>query len=243
MEPEDDLLFVGTPRYMSPEQTESARSELDPRSDVFSMGVLFYQMLTGKLPFQGESLEELLFHVRETEPAPAHRARPGVHRRLSSIVTRMLAKSPADRYPDFGQVLSDLDRFRSTAAEFPLVEYAAGQVIFSEAEEGEYACVIVDGEVEISTGQGEERRVLGRHVGGEVFGELALLRDMPRSATATALTPTKLRVIGQRSLMTEIEQLSPWVLAILGGVVERFVDRSERMVELLRESAESIPEE
>ena len=56
---------------------------------------------------------------------------------------------------------------------------------------------------------------------------------MPRSASATALTDTTVRVIGQPALTLEVEKLSPWVLAILSGVVERFVDRSERLVELL----------
>jgi CRP-like cAMP-binding protein len=77
--------------------------------------------------------------------------------------------------------------------------------------------------------------VLGRHVEGEAFGELALLRDMPRSASAIALTPASVRVIGRDALASEVGRLSPWVAAILRDVAERFVDRSERLVELLRE--------
>jgi CRP-like cAMP-binding protein len=232
---EDDTLLIGTPRYMSPEQTEQPRSSLGPASDVFSLGVLFYQMLTGRAPFVGESLEELLFHIRETEPAPPSVLDRGIHPRLSSIVMRMLAKAPADRYPSLDTMLRELEAFRSTAAEFPIETFAAGERIFSEGDEGRAAYVIVAGEVEISTGRDAERRVLTRNVEGEVFGELALLGDVPRTADATALTETALRVIDRAALSTEVDRLSPWVGAILAGVVERFVDRSERLVELLRD--------
>lgn len=232
---EDDSLLIGTPRYMSPEQTEEPRSRLGPPSDIFSLGIIFYQMLTGELPFHGESLEELLFHIRETEPFEPRRVDRGIHRRLSSIVMRMLAKSPADRYGSFEEVLGDLEEFRSTAAEFPVETFAEGDLIFAEGDDGDAAYVIVAGEVEIWTESGGERRTLTRNVEGEVFGELALLREMPRSASATARAETTVRVIGQAALLSETEKLSPWVLAILSGVVERFVDRSDRLVELLRD--------
>ena len=237
--PEEEHLIVGTPRYMSPEQTEQSRAELTPSSDIFSLGVLFYQMLTGRLPFEGDSLEELLFHIRETDPAPPHQLDQSVHRRLSAIVLRMLEKVPGNRYANFTEVLNELRAFRSSGAEFPERHFAAGQRIFAEGEAGDFACVIAAGEVEITTGEGARRRVLGRHLEGEVFGELALLREMPRSATATALCETRVRVIGQAALTKEVEGISPWVLAILSGVVERFVDRSERLVELLSSGDET----
>jgi serine/threonine-protein kinase len=233
---EDEQLFVGTPRYMSPEQTEAPRSTLGPASDIFSVGVLFYQMLTGRLPFHGESMEELLFHIRETEPVPPRRIDPGIHRRLESIVMRMLAKVPESRYVGLGEMLGDLRAFRSTAAEFPTRELAAGELVFVEGESGDSAFVIVEGEVEIWTENDGTRQTLGRHVAGETFGELALLRDMPRSASATALVPTTVRVVGEAALSSEVERLSPWVLTMMSGVVERFVDRSERLVEFLREA-------
>lgn len=233
--PEDEANIVGTPRYMSPEQTEQPRSALGPASDIFSMGILFYQMLTGRLPFEGESLEELLFHIRETEPPAPDELDRGIHARLSALVLRMLEKDPEARPADMAQVLAELRAFRSTAAEFPLRRFEAGAAIFEEGDVGDSAYVLVEGEVEITTGHGVARRVLGRHVAGEAFGELALLRDMPRSAAATALVATQVRVIGRESLRSEVEQLSPWVLTILRDVAERFVDRSERLVELLRE--------
>ena len=84
-----------------------------------------------------------------------------------------------------------------------------------------------------------ERRVLGRVIEGEAIGELALLRGAERSASATALSDTQIRVISGEALTSEVEKLSPWILAILRNVVERFIDRSDRLVELLRGGDES----
>ncbi|MCR9095401.1 MAG: cyclic nucleotide-binding domain-containing protein [bacterium] len=231
---QSDEFIVGTPRYMSPEQTECARSTLTPASDVFSAGILFYQMLTGRLPFQGESLEELLFHIRETEAPDPRKVAPGVHARLASLVLEMLAKDPDDRPYDMDAVISELEAFRGSAGEFPLRHFAKGELIIREGEEAPLSFVLVEGEVEIWSGEGESRRVLGRALAGDTFGELGVLRDGPRSASATALSDVVVREIDRASLLAETERLSPWVLAMLEGVVDRFVDRSERLVELMQ---------
>ena len=76
--------------------------------------------------------------------------------------------------------------------------------------------------------------MLGRALAGDTFGELGVLRDGPRSASATALSDVVVREIDRASLLAETERLSPWVLAMLEGVVDRFVDRSERLVELMQ---------
>ena len=233
---EDDDLLIGTPRYMSPEQTRARRSELGPESDIFSLGVIFYQMLTGRLPFRATELESLLREVREATPPAPHEIDAGIHPRLGEIVLRMLEKREWERFETMEEVLADLTAFRSSAAEFPLREFAAGALIFAEGDAGDHAGIVVSGEVEIWTEQGGARRILGRIVEGEAIGELALLSEGLRSASATALTPVSMRVISAEALRSEREKLSPWVLAILNGVVERFIDRSDRLIELLRQS-------
>ncbi len=233
---EDDELLIGTPRYMSPEQTRARRSELGPESDVFSLGVIFYQMLTGRLPFRAIDLETLLREVRESTPPAPHELDAGIHPRLGEIVMRMLEKREWERFETMEAVLADLTAFRSSAAEFPLREFEAGELVFSEGEDGDYAGIVVSGEIEIWTDHGGSRRILGRVFAGEAIGELALLSEGVRSASATALTPVSMRVISADALRSEREKLSPWVLAILNGVVERFIDRSDRLIELLRQS-------
>ena len=95
---------LGTPQYMSPEQTQGEK--LDGRSDLFSAGIMFYQMLCGQRPFQGDSLVALAMKIAKEEPAPLDKLRPEVPPALRRIVERCLAKSP-DRRFQTGRELSD----------------------------------------------------------------------------------------------------------------------------------------
>ncbi len=100
---------VGTPDYMSPEQ--ALGDPVDARSDVFSFGVVLYQMLTGKLPFRGSSRSDLLRSLHFDPPIAVATLRPGVPPRLAAIVDKALEKSPKDRYAsmmDVRQALVDL---------------------------------------------------------------------------------------------------------------------------------------
>ena len=97
-------LAVGTPAYMSPEQATGER-EPDGRSDIYSLGCLLYEMLAGAAPFTGPNVQALIMK-RFTEPVPSVRAaRPAVTPELDQVVTRALAKDPAERFATASQVV------------------------------------------------------------------------------------------------------------------------------------------
>jgi serine/threonine protein kinase len=89
--------FMGTPEYVAPEQASDARSA-DTRADVYSLGCTLYALLTGRPPFQAESIIKLVLAHMEQVPRPLHEVRPDVPAELSAVVGKMLAKAPADRY-------------------------------------------------------------------------------------------------------------------------------------------------
>ncbi len=100
-------LIIGTPHYMSPEQVRG--ESLDARSDVYAMGVLMYEMLGGRRPFEASSLTGVLTaHITEV-PRPLIELRPAVSDHVNSIVMRCLSKKPGERYADAGALLAELD--------------------------------------------------------------------------------------------------------------------------------------
>ena len=99
---------LGTPNYMSPEQARAVRS-LDVRSDIYSLGVTFYHMVTGVVPFHGDtSMLTMLKHLNEQPVAPMTR-RPGISQGCNDVILKMLTKDRNDRYRNASELIADLD--------------------------------------------------------------------------------------------------------------------------------------
>ncbi|HJK97365.1 MAG TPA: protein kinase [Polyangiaceae bacterium LLY-WYZ-14_1] len=90
--------ILGTPLYMAPEQTGGG--QIDGRTDLYSMGVMIYEVLTGTTPFDGSNLLEILYQHAHRAPTPLAELRPDLPAKVSELVHRALAKDPADRFPD-----------------------------------------------------------------------------------------------------------------------------------------------
>ena len=112
-------IVLGSPRYMSPEQVAGKRAE--PRSDLFSVGVILYEMVTGKPPFNGEDVTSVMFQILNFVPPPPSSVNPEVPEMLDFIVAKAIAKAPGDRYGSTRELASDLRdcQRRLQAAEAP----------------------------------------------------------------------------------------------------------------------------
>jgi eukaryotic-like serine/threonine-protein kinase len=106
---------MGTPSYMSPEQVKGRA--VDGRTDIFSLGVMFYEMITGEKPFPGESITTVIYKIVNEQPVPPRTIDPTIHPGISAAVLRALAKEPEDRYQSCHEFLEDLRNYRNVAAE------------------------------------------------------------------------------------------------------------------------------
>lgn len=102
---------LGTPPYAPPEQVEQRLADLGPATDVYALGAIFYEMLTGRPPHEGKSGWEAMQAVVTTPPEPPRHLRPTLPRDLEAICLRCLEKRPEGRYPDAARLAEDLDRF------------------------------------------------------------------------------------------------------------------------------------
>jgi eukaryotic-like serine/threonine-protein kinase len=103
----DAGMMMGTPLYMSPEQIVSAR-DVDPRTDVWAVGVCLYRLVAGRFPFEARSTDELCAKIMGVDPAPPSHFRPGVPAALDAVALRCLSRVAADRYPDAGALAAAL---------------------------------------------------------------------------------------------------------------------------------------
>ncbi len=126
----DKVQYAGSPLYMSPEQVQQA--EVSRQTDIFSLGVVLYELLTGKHPFAGDNLSAISHMIRQKEPSPIKKYRSDIPKVLEKIVKRALAKDPKDRYQSGFDLAGDLslvhDFVRETACELsPQAKFLAAK--------------------------------------------------------------------------------------------------------------------
>jgi len=108
--------LMGTPSYMSPEQARGDTRAIGTLSDLYSLGAILYELLTGRPPFLAPSMLEVLYQVRNQEPVPPRHLQPRVPKDLETICLKCLQKEPEKRYADCKELAEDLHRFRTGEA-------------------------------------------------------------------------------------------------------------------------------
>jgi serine/threonine-protein kinase len=129
--------IVGTAQYLSPEQARG--TNVDQRSDVYSLGIVLYELLTGTVPFNGDTPVEIAMKHLSTIAEPPSAKRADIPRDLDLIVMRALAKDPDDRYQSAEEMDADLERFLRGSAVSPVTEEAATQILRLPADDQPYA--------------------------------------------------------------------------------------------------------
>jgi serine/threonine protein kinase len=102
---------MGTPSYMSPEQVKGRA--VDGRSDIFSLGVMLYEIMTGEKPFPGPSITTVIYKIVNEEPIPPREINPAIHPGMSAVIMKALTKEPSQRYQNCREMLEELRDYRS----------------------------------------------------------------------------------------------------------------------------------
>src|SRR5690606_15448494 len=103
--------FLGTPSYMAPEQAGGVGRAIGPAADIYSLGAILYELLTGTPPFQGDSPIETLRLLLTSEPESAQKAVPQAARDLATICDKCLHNDPSQRYSSAAELCADLTRY------------------------------------------------------------------------------------------------------------------------------------
>ncbi len=103
--------LVGSPMYMAPEQAMEQGGAVGPLADIHALGVILYELITGRPPYRGATLSQTLEQVKSSEPVPPSRLVPGLPRDLETVTLKCLEKDPASRYASAGELVDDLQRF------------------------------------------------------------------------------------------------------------------------------------
>ena len=101
---------LGTPNYMSPEQVKGR--QIDGRSDIFSLGIILYDLVTGEMPFGGENITTIIYKIINENPIPPRELDATIHPGLSYVICKALAKSPEERYQTCRELADDLKNFK-----------------------------------------------------------------------------------------------------------------------------------
>jgi tRNA A-37 threonylcarbamoyl transferase component Bud32 len=203
---------VGTPYYMSPEQVSGA--ELDHRSDMFSLGVVLYELFTGRRPFGAASMEALFAKITGEAPAAPSALRPELGPDIDRVLLGMLAKAPAERFADWAELALEIARIGRLSVyqqgiadsekfgllkRFPLVQHLGDAELWELAHAGRWQrvpprqAVVREGEPGrtlffLAEGQvkvTKQGKLLGVLSAGECFGEMAYIKDGGMARQAT----------------------------------------------------------
>jgi hypothetical protein len=217
---------VGTPGYMAPEQARGKPWEMDERSDVFGLGAVLYELVSGKTPY-GE-LGDPAVSIEKAQadavvPIDDAAAGIGVSSRLRAIVARATAPKPDDRYPSVIELQRDVVSFLRGGLHLPRKLFQPGQVLIREGDVGDAAYMIVSGRCRAYRTVGGEKETLTIMGAGDVFGEMALLLDEPRAASVEAVDAVTVLVLDKHT-MTEGLGLGGWTGALVRALAQRFRD-------------------
>lgn len=215
---------VGTPDYMSPEQAAGVPAKMDERCDVFGLGAILYELVTGHRIYGSERDPDVLTRRAVAgDVVPIERVAPrgGLSRRMEAIIAKAVAMRPEDRYQSVEELGRALRDYLRGGLHLPRRQVEGGELILREGDPGDAAYMILAGRCRAYRGSGGREETLAIMAPGDVFGEMALILDEPRAASVQAMEATTLMVIDRRTVEEGLG-LEGWTGALVRAMAHRF---------------------
>jgi eukaryotic-like serine/threonine-protein kinase len=212
--------FGGTVAYMAPEQLTGNSADVDARTDVFGLGGVLFEILTGAAPNEGKAVLATARGQNTLKFSPRalwERLPP----ELCRIAGKALAPKPYARYQSVAELRHDLERFLKGGGWFDTLTAEAGETIVEEGAPGNTAYIIQSGSCDVWKNFAGEARLIRRLGPGDVFGETVVFAGGLRTASIVAAEPTTLKVITGDSLNRELDQ-NPILAAFVRSLASLF---------------------
>lgn len=226
---------VGTPSFMAPEMIKGQHERVDERADIFGLGAVLYQIVTGRPPFTGATVQEIMAKNDACDFVPADAIGEAfVPKKLAQVIARAMAREPEDRYATATELAGQVREFLHRGMHLPRETFEAGQTIVREGEIGDRAYIITRGHCQVFKTLDGERTVLREMGPGSLFGEAAILSSAPRIASVDALTDVTVLVL-TREVLEDSFSPDTWEGLLAKTLVERFRELDARMTALGRD--------
>jgi eukaryotic-like serine/threonine-protein kinase len=222
---------VGTPHYMAPEQARGNPADMDERSDIFGLGAVLYEIISGHIPYGDDrNPNTILTRAKAGQVIPIDKVTQdlGLSKIIRGIVDKATAPNPKDRYQSVLELQQAVRAFLRGGLYLPSKTFEPGEVIIREGDAGDAAYMITGGRCRAFRTVGARQETLATMNAGDVFGEMALLLDEPRAASVEAVDRVTALVLDKQTL-TEGLGVGGWTGALVHALAQRFHDLEQRV--------------
>jgi serine/threonine-protein kinase len=225
--------IIGTFYYMSPEQAFARIDDIDERTDVFLLGGVLYEILTGQPPFMGESVLEVVRAAQACRVVSPERLAPERHipAQLARICLKCLQRERSARYQSVSALKNDIELFLQGGASFPTMTWKAGELLMKEGDKGDQVFIINKGLVQVYKTDADGRRHGLATLGpGSVVGEAAVMSGGARVASVLAVEDVVATAVTQIQLEKELG-INSWMGSLVKALAQRFMELDDKLDE------------
>lgn len=221
--------IIGTWHYMAPEQALGQTERIGFHTDIFALGAVLYEILTGTPPHLGDNVCEVLrnaqlAYIEHPKSRAPQRLQPET---LCQIAMQAMQIDPAQRYANVEQLKDEIEHYLRSGGQLPTKTFAPGELIIREGEDGDSAFIIVHGQCEAFRILDGRKITLRTMQQGEVFGETSIFLRQTRTANVAAINQVTVAILARDTLEQKMMR-DYWFGRFIETLAHRFIDTDHK---------------